>query len=86
MGKSKVITIRLSEAEFKKLEKDSSAAKMDNSKYLRELISGNTPKEDNNKQDLVRQACRIYKAIYEEGLENHEILKGEVEALCRILY
>lgn len=86
MSKGKVISIRLSETEYKKLQKDVAAAKMDQSKYLRDLIMDNVPKEDNNKQELTRQICRLYKTIYEEGLENHETLKEEVEALCHILY
>ena len=86
MGKGKVISVRLSEIEHKKLQEDATAAKMDQSKYLRDLIMDNVPKEDNNKQELTRQICRLYKTIYEEGLENHETLKEEVEALCQILY
>lgn len=86
MGKGKVISIRLSEAEYEKLQRDASAAKMDNSKYLRALISDNTPKEDNSKQELARQFCHIYKVISEEHLENNESLMEEIELLCRILY
>ena len=86
MNKGKMISIRLSGLELEKLERDSAIAGMDHSKYLRELILKNTPKEDHGKQKMACQICRLYKVISEERLEHNESLMKEVEALCQILY
>ena len=86
MGKVKLISFRVSEEEYQKLERDASAAGINISKYLRALVLDNVPKEDNSKQELVRRFCRLYKVISDEGLQNNVALMKEVDALCQILY
>lgn len=84
--KDRVISVRLSENEFKQLEKHAAATKMSNSTYIRELIVGSTPKEDNSKQELARRFCELYRVISEQNLDDNDALMEEVESLCQILY
>ena len=86
MGKAKRISFRLSEEEFKKLEKDASVAGINVSQYLRAIVLNNTPKEDNSKQKLACRFCELYKVITDEGLQNNDALMKEVDSLCQILY
>lgn len=86
MGKVKLISFRVSEEEYQKLERDASAAGINISKYLRALVLDNVPKEDNSKQELARQFCGLYKVISDEGLQDNDALMKEVDSLCQILY
>lgn len=82
----KVLSVRLSENVLQKLENDINISKISKSEYVRNLIMGNTPKEDNSKQELAKRFCELYRVISEEHLENNVALMKEVTALCRILY
>ena len=84
--KNKMISIRLSSEEYTKLNTDANNAKMSESQYIRKLITGNVPKADNGRQELVRQMCKLYTVINEEKLDNNAALMREVEVLCRKLY
>ena len=82
----KTISIRLSEPDKKKLDRDAASAKMKPSQYIRHLIAGSTPQADNSKQELAKQFCYLYKVIQEQNLENNDALMEEVTRICRILY
>lgn len=86
MGKVKLISFRVSEEEYQKLERDASAASINISKYLRALVLDNVPKEDKSKQKLACRFCELYKVITDEGLQNNDALMKEVDSLCQILY
>lgn len=82
--KEKLVSLRLSEEEYDRLEKDSQSRNMKTSTYLRSLILNTTPQENLHQQEIVSLLCRTYVLLEEKGLDREDLTK-EVHQLCQTL-
>ena len=80
------ISIRLTAEENQKLKRDSNAASMNVSGYVRCLIRNHVPKADNNHQQIATLLCRLYIKLKENGMNADEEIMEEMDELCRKLY